>query len=317
MECMHLYFGGVVLCSHPLRFLLACLYTNSLSDKRTTKEVKSALYLFETDSTSLDNAYRETIRRVESQPSGDVELAKNIISWITLARRPLTCDELRSALAVEPGTTELDPEALLGIEDLAAVCGGLVIVDGESNIVRLVHYTAQQHFESLMTAWNPAAHWNIALTCLTYLCFDVFKTGPCVSDEDLEERMQENGFLDYAAKIWGEHVLPVEEDMVHLTCSFIRHEELLLSATQVLYAPDFQYPGYSQNYPRRTTPLHIAARFGLFRTSKTTMMESQDISLVDAADSYGYTPLAVAASHNNFTVAGVCIKSPHKCGAIF
>jgi hypothetical protein len=106
-----------------------------------------------------------------------------------LAKRPLTCNELRSALAIEPGANELDTEALLRIEDLATVCRGLVVVDGESNIVRLVHYTAQQYFENALPSWSPEAHRNIALTCITYLCFDTFRSGPCVNDEDLEVRI--------------------------------------------------------------------------------------------------------------------------------
>lgn len=289
------------------RFLLACLHTNSLSDKRTPKDVKWALRKFETGSPSLHSAYEETIRRVESQPHGDVELAKNIISWITLSRRPLTCDELLTALAVEPGTSELDLEALLGIEDLTSVCGGLVVVERESKILRLVHYTAQQYFESVIESWNPRAHGNIALTCLTYLCFDAFKAGACISDEVLESRMQDNKFLDYAAKNWGEHILPVEEDMVRQTCSFLHHEGLLSSATQLLYIPEFQYPGRSQNYPRKTTALHFVARLGLLKVAEVIVQEALGTSSIDAMDSYGCTPLIIAASHNNFTVVEVCI----------
>jgi hypothetical protein len=122
---------------HCVRFLLAFLHTDSLSEKRTLKDVKSALRIFGTDSTSLDSAYIDTIRRIEFQPSGDVELAKNIIFWITLAKQPLTCDELRSALAIKLGTTSFDLEALWVKDDLTSVCAGLVIVDRESKLSTL------------------------------------------------------------------------------------------------------------------------------------------------------------------------------------
>jgi chemotaxis receptor (MCP) glutamine deamidase CheD len=54
--------------------------------------------------------------------------------------RPLTTVELQHALIVEPGDTELSEDNLAEVEDIVSVCAGLVIVDKESNIIRIVHY---------------------------------------------------------------------------------------------------------------------------------------------------------------------------------
>jgi hypothetical protein len=48
---------------------------------------------------------------------------------------------------MELDETELDETNLPEIEDMISVCADLVTVDGESNIIRLVHYTTQEFFE--------------------------------------------------------------------------------------------------------------------------------------------------------------------------
>ena len=123
---------------------------------------------------------------------------------------------------------ELDPDNVPEIEDLVSVCAGLVVVDPESDIIRLVHYTAQEYFERIRKDWNPSALLEITSTCLTYLCFDAFKYGRSTTDEEFEDRLRQNKFLDYAAKHWGEHAVTVEDEACEQVCSF-----LLLSAHPV------------------------------------------------------------------------------------
>ncbi|RAQ99167.1 ankyrin repeat domain-containing protein [Stemphylium lycopersici] len=122
-------------------FLLARLHTNSLLDKRTAKDVKSTLAKLSKGLAALDDAYKEAVQRIEGQLSGDYELAKRVLSWITYAKRPLTTTEICCALAVEPDEAELNLENIPDVEDLLSVCAGLVVVDQESAVIRLVHYT--------------------------------------------------------------------------------------------------------------------------------------------------------------------------------
>jgi hypothetical protein len=55
------------------------------------------------------------------------------------------------------------------------VCAGLVTVDEESNIIRLVHYTTQECFERTQNDWFPNAETDVTIICVTYLSFRVFK----------------------------------------------------------------------------------------------------------------------------------------------
>jgi hypothetical protein len=57
-------------------------------------------------------------------------------------------------LAVEPGEAELDPENKPEVDDIVSVCAGLVVVDQESDVIRLVHYTKQEYFERISSRLN-------------------------------------------------------------------------------------------------------------------------------------------------------------------
>jgi hypothetical protein len=138
-------------------------------DKRTPKDVKSTLAKLTKGADALNDAYDDALRRIEGQLDGDRKLVKDVLSWITFAKRPLTTAEIRCALAVEPSEEELDPENRLEVDDLISVCAGLVVVDQESAVIRLVHYTTQAYFERTRDQWNPDEERHIATTCLTYI----------------------------------------------------------------------------------------------------------------------------------------------------
>ena len=145
------------------------------------------------------------MERIEGQVKDQEELAKKVLSWITCAMRPLTTSELRYALAVEVGQAKLDKENLPEIEDMVSVCAGLVTVDEESRIIRLVHYTTQEYFKRTQNRWFPKAETNITRVCVTYLSFHAFESGFCQTDTEFEERLRLNQLYDYVAHNWGNH----------------------------------------------------------------------------------------------------------------
>ncbi|KAF1953955.1 hypothetical protein CC80DRAFT_476890 [Byssothecium circinans] len=292
-------------------FLLARLHTDSLLDKRTVKEVKSTLARLSKGSDALNDAYNEAIQRIEGQLDGDKERAKKVLSWITYARRPLTTAELCCALAVELDEAELDPENIPDIEDLLSVCAGLVAIDQESAVIRLVHYTTQEYFERIKNTWHPTAQLQITSICLTYLSFDIFKTGSCSSDKEFEKRLQENKFLDYAAKHWGEHAATVQSDVCELVRTFVSEDNLVSSAEQVVFASEKWVKDYSQKYPKGSTGLHLAARFGLSLVLKAMLPDQahERIITIEKRNSKSQTPLFLAAKHGHYTAVELLIQS--------
>jgi GPI inositol-deacylase-like protein len=113
-------------------------------DRFTEKQINIAL--MKKGEEGLDKAYDDTVNRIENQGYCIRELAKKVLFWIVYAKRPLTVEELRHALAVEPGTCRLDKTNLCPVKDMVSSCAGLITVD--SNIVRLVHYLPKSIFNA-------------------------------------------------------------------------------------------------------------------------------------------------------------------------
>ena len=96
---------------------------------------------------------------------------------------------------MEIGESQIDEDNLLQVEDMVSVCAGLVTVDEESKIIRLVHYTTQEYFERTQKDWFPNAESDITIICITYLSFHVFENGYCQTSDELENRLHSNLFF--------------------------------------------------------------------------------------------------------------------------
>lgn len=93
---------------------------------------------------------------------------------------------------------------------MVAVCAGLVTVDAESDAIRLVHYTAQEYFETRLD-WIATAEAYITKICLAYLSLDYFE------DEFWDKR-------DSELVSWWLHY-------IHSQMTSFHHGETLLSFT--------------------------------------------------------------------------------------
>jgi ankyrin repeat protein len=257
-----------------------------------------------------DEAYDDAIKRIENQHVEERERAIKIISWVTYVQRPLTANELCHAMAVELGDEELDVENFLDIEDIISVCAGLVIVDKRCNVVRFVHYTTQEYFERILRHLNPLAQQQIAQTCLTYLSFNTFLAGTCPSDEDFRSRTERYLFLDYAARHWVYHVKSVQEHLTKLVLVLLQNPNLLSCAVQAMSIPEYQFFGFSQQYPKDVTLLHLTARFGLLHLTRASLTYSRASAAISTnlKDSYGRAPLSWAAGNGHEAVVNLLIE---------
>ena len=164
--------------SNP-RFLVAQLHINALATKHTRKALRSSIDKLPK---KLDTMYEETVRRIYEQNQDDVSLAEKVLSWITFALTPLTVTALQHAVAtmlLEEGSNDIDEDDLPDEDVLLAVCAGLVAIEKESNLIRLVHFTTQEYFERNRTTRFANAQEKIAKTCLTYLSLTPFLGGAC------------------------------------------------------------------------------------------------------------------------------------------
>jgi ankyrin repeat protein len=263
----------------------------------TKAKVIYALENLSKGSGALEAAYSEAILRIDNQPQGNRMLAKNALSWISYAQRPLTTGELCHALAVQPGDTELDPDDIPDIDDIISVCAGLVTIDKESQIVRLVHYTTQIYLVKIREEWHHDAQYHIASTCLSYLCLDAFASGSCTSDVEFERRLQQHEFLYYSAQYGEQHVAAVQDKLSSLAMVLLHNNNLIACATQTRRRASKDHERFC--FSQEVTGLHLTVSFGLLHLSKQLLSSAQGekLMLAEARDSYGQTPLMWAAQN--------------------
>lgn len=73
--------------------------------------------------------------------------AQKIIKWVAAARRLLTLEELREAIAVEPCQRLRNLESVVNdISQLISCCRNLVTLDEEENVVQFAHHTIKKIF---------------------------------------------------------------------------------------------------------------------------------------------------------------------------
>ncbi|KFH48561.1 hypothetical protein ACRE_006450 [Hapsidospora chrysogenum ATCC 11550] len=155
-------------------FLLARLHLDSLVGKGSVMRLKNALAALPTGSSAYDKAYLAAMERIEIQYPDERVLAKDVLAWLTFAKRPLRVEELRAAVAIQETDSHLDEGSLIDIDYMVSVCAGLVTVDERSQTVSLIHYTTQEYLERTRADWRPDADAAIATSCLTYLLFPIF-----------------------------------------------------------------------------------------------------------------------------------------------
>jgi hypothetical protein len=247
------------------------------------------------------------MQRIWSQGEDDTKLAEQVLYWISFAFRPLTIRELQHALAIELEDIDIDEEALSDEDLLVSVCAGLVTIDQESNIIRLVHYTTQEYFERIRRARFPDAHTIIASTCLVYISFDVFAKGYCRSNEEMETQLHKYPFLKYAAKHWGDHTRGVQEEKIQeLALKFLMYESKVLCSYQVMNLPESRYSSYSQRFPEHITKLHLVASIGLAKIMRV-LLEREGVD-ADSKDEYCQTPLLRAAERGHEAVVRLLLE---------
>jgi len=298
----------------PRSFLLAQLYHNSLCDKSTPKAIKKALAEFqkqtaEGESTEarklslLRFAYDEAMQRIQDSQLKDMGL--KVLSWITCTERPLNQKELQHALAVEEGEPDIDLENITRVEDMITACAGLVSVDQKTGFVRLIHYTTQEYLKETQSHWFPEAELTILTSCVAYLSFEEFASGPCHVSKDRylytdrdkpEQRLRAYPFYDYAARHWGVHAMRgiSQSGQPYLPlANFLAFDEGLQASLE---------PEGRHN--KGITGLHLAAGLGLEKELVFLIDRGQS---VDARDSYKQTPLHWAVREGRLSTASILL----------
>ncbi|KAH6870878.1 hypothetical protein BKA70DRAFT_365676 [Coprinopsis sp. MPI-PUGE-AT-0042] len=116
-------------------FLHASLQLDALCECTTAHEVRQTLEEFPLN---IEDVYLQTWNRILGQRPSHVLLAKAVLVWVLNSPRPMRIEELQHAVATSPETYKFEPNRLSPVTTLMALCRGLVTLEEESRLVRLI-----------------------------------------------------------------------------------------------------------------------------------------------------------------------------------
>ena len=137
---------------------------------------------------ALDNLPRDLPQTFERILSGitktdDIDICKRIFLWVAAVKRPLTLEELREAIGIEPLQQNWDSSRLINdMKQAIACCGNLIFIEEEQQAVHFTHYSVKQYLlsEVIGTSLRPyridleRSDAEVGAVCVTYLNFGIF-----------------------------------------------------------------------------------------------------------------------------------------------
>ncbi|KAJ7327647.1 ankyrin repeat-containing domain protein, partial [Mycena albidolilacea] len=260
-------------------FLLARLHLVSLDTMMTPKALLKALEKLPSD---LDETYHNAMERISDQRQGAREVAQSTLIWVTNAKRPLTVEEIRVALAIEPGDNQLDVDNMLDIDTILSACAGLILLDEEYSIVRLVHYTTQEYWDRVQAPQFPDAQTNVTPVCsLSWHLTNIYR----------DERDQPTLF-NYCQYTLVHAAGKPEEDLRKEIIEFLTHAVMWGTLDKWNRPWKSSAPWDFEDWPQKTAPLWIAAAANLFNTAdylmKNSSLTGSNHGAVIVASYYGH-----------------------------
>lgn len=274
------------------RFLYTKLYVASLKTKQTIEQIKATL---ETFPDNLNDLYAENLQRIQRQDRIDRELGFKVLSRTVCARRPLTLAELQQLLATEPEDRDFHMDRDFDKQDILSSTAGLITIDGEKNVVRLVHLTLDAYLRQpdIRQEWFSRADMEMASACLTCLNFDAFSEHT-QDNEEFEAKIQKYPFTAYASRYWGDHVHDAGPDLYieAKTLQLVNDPYRVAACTQVTWLTDRGSTSSWDVRSKGVDGLHICAWFGLASTIAVLLQDGHDVDAQE--ETYGQTPLIYA-----------------------
>ncbi|CZR67167.1 uncharacterized protein PAC_17066 [Phialocephala subalpina] len=157
-------------------FLWVEFQLNDLCDADSDHQIKKVL-------NNLPQSLSETYDRLLSRIEGFERAAmiERMFKWLVCARQPLHVDEVQEGIAFALDDTEWNQDKIItDLNRLVRACSNLVIIDAETNVIQLSHYTVEQY---LLQSDTSRFHFTrleadvmAGEFCVAYLSFADFET---------------------------------------------------------------------------------------------------------------------------------------------
>lgn len=197
--------NGIIFNMANVRFLWVTFQIESICRENTDDGILKALEDLPKD---LPATYRRILRRLRDSGSTDPHTGKRIFEIVSAARRPLSLEELREAISIQPGNTTWDASKLVNdvIKSLNA-CGSLIVIDEELSTVHFAHSSVKQYLETSREDGDipeyyttpKSADLKLGEIVVTYLNLDVLQ-GQLINDSKVPTKSS----IQHASLLLGE-----------------------------------------------------------------------------------------------------------------
>ncbi|KAJ9634593.1 hypothetical protein H2199_008876 [Coniosporium tulheliwenetii] len=161
-------------------FLWVAFEIDDICAQCSDEEIRQVLRSLPKDLTETFN--RALLRVLASRKE---KIAKQVFRWVAAAKRPLSLQELREAIAVEPCQPYSEPDRLVNdMHRITSWCENLIVLDEEDDAVQFAHHTVKQYFlgpqsDQRLSGFHfelSEADHEAGEICVTYLNFNDFRT---------------------------------------------------------------------------------------------------------------------------------------------
>ncbi|KAH6904523.1 hypothetical protein BKA70DRAFT_1297030 [Coprinopsis sp. MPI-PUGE-AT-0042] len=264
-------------------FLYASLQAAELGKCVTVGAVKRVM---EEIPSNLGDAYEATMERINNQPPASADLAMRALLWVVFAKRSLKVEDLQRALAICPNTRVYMPEEVPPPVSIVAVCCGLLAIENNARLIRLIHPTSQEVLRPIIARKYPDPDSVLASSCIAHITMSGITRAERKDDMRF---LDTQPLLDYAYHHWA----------THFHCSQQPPDSLLLEAQrftrQCVSFPVLETlpgrPQHHQGLSYLSPPLQLASFFDLHHAIAALGLDT-DVST--PTDLEGLTPLMLA-----------------------
>jgi hypothetical protein len=114
-----------------------------------------------------------------------------------------------------------------------------------------------------------------------------------------------NPLYNYAARNWEHHIRTTSTDVIPLISTFLKNQAKVSASSQALMvSKEYRYGDYSKGVPKQLIKVRLAAYFGL--TEMTSILLKIGYQS-DCKNTYGQTPLSLAAENGHETVVRLLV----------
>ena len=198
-------------------FLWVVLMFEELESKHAVMEIEDVLA--NPLLPDLNEVYERILLRLNRNlKTSQQRLCRNVLKWITLAKRPLRISEIEDALQLDYSIEThdillIDPTYTL--QEIQMVCGSLVTLRGQS--IHLIHISTRDFLLTRTDSTQPTAHFfinpgsdclQLTRTCILYISETSDSERHVVAQHGPKNAERSRPFLHYACMNWLTHITP-------------------------------------------------------------------------------------------------------------